>query len=317
MGRSPKKGLDYFKKDTDFYTDEKIVDLMDRYGPLGVTVYDIILCLVYKNGYYLETPADRLAKTIARIIGGRWIRKKDLVLQVIRGCAELGLIDKTLLKQDVITSVGLQKRYAEVTVRNKVNKDKYWLLEKNPAQEVLESEPQTKISVTEKPVSVTEKPVSVTETPQDKEKSKISYVTECVRNTEYSTKGSNIIKGFCGGSSPPPTQEKSDEKFLLLGEFKNVKITRENYLEFIKLCPGCAETVIDQLSRKIKLYPKKYGEDHYVWLKIFAENYMKKEEKELKKRKTETERDPPSFNIEKAEEESLRLNPAETKRKKR
>lgn len=47
MGRGApnKKGLTYFPKMIDFYEDDKIFDLLDRYGPLGVTVYDCILCI--------------------------------------------------------------------------------------------------------------------------------------------------------------------------------------------------------------------------------------------------------------------------------
>lgn len=35
--------------------------LMDRYGPTGCTVLDIVVSRVYKNGYYLETPLEYLA----------------------------------------------------------------------------------------------------------------------------------------------------------------------------------------------------------------------------------------------------------------
>lgn len=45
MGRgAPKKpGLTYYPKMLDFYEDDKIFDLLDEYGPLGVTIYDCIL----------------------------------------------------------------------------------------------------------------------------------------------------------------------------------------------------------------------------------------------------------------------------------
>lgn len=54
MGRGApnKKGLSYFPKMIDFYEDDKVFDLLDRYGPLGVTVYDCILCIVYKQGSF-------------------------------------------------------------------------------------------------------------------------------------------------------------------------------------------------------------------------------------------------------------------------
>lgn len=170
MGRHPKTGLDYFPKDVTFYDDFKIMGLLDEYGPNGITIYDAILCVIYGNGYYIECPdMDQLAAKIIRLIGNRWIRKKDFVLQVIRFCADIGLFDKALLDQNVITSVGIQRRYAEVTTRNKVNKDKYWLLpKKNKEVEPLLSDVKKSISATEKPISVTEKPISTAEMQQSK-----------------------------------------------------------------------------------------------------------------------------------------------------
>lgn len=165
MGRSPKKGLDYFKKTVDYYYDDKILDLMEEYGPIGVTVYDIILTIVYKNGYYLEIPMDKLAKLVRRTIGSRWIKDISLVEQVIDYCAVIGLFDRVLMQQNIITSVGIQTRYAEVTARNKVDKSNFWLLE---TAEVQVSDDKNNISATEIPISVTEIPISATETQQDK-----------------------------------------------------------------------------------------------------------------------------------------------------
>lgn len=170
MARPRKTGLDYFPKDVDFWDDYKVMDLLNEYGPFGVCIYDIILCQVYKNGYYLEVSIDKLASQIIRIIGNRWIKDKNLVLQVILYCADIGLIDHALLQQSVITSVGLQRRYSEVTVRNKVDKSKYWLLEKNEDQAALKSAPSDSVSVAETPVFVAETPVNAAVIPQSKVK---------------------------------------------------------------------------------------------------------------------------------------------------
>lgn len=35
----------------------KIMDLMNEYGPLGQTIYDVLLCMIYHEGYYLEVPS--------------------------------------------------------------------------------------------------------------------------------------------------------------------------------------------------------------------------------------------------------------------
>ena len=163
MARPIKAGLDYFLSDVDFWDEGKIMDLTNEYGPIGVCVYDVILRQVYRNGYYLEISPDTLAARVIRIIGNRWIENKSRVLEVIDYCAEIGLFDKALLSQSIITSVGIQQRYAQVSARNKVDKSKYWLLEES-APSTASTDPET-VTVTETEVSATETGISATETP--------------------------------------------------------------------------------------------------------------------------------------------------------
>ena len=167
MGRLPKKGLNYFPKDVGFYNDFKIMDLLALHGPVGVTIYEVILTEVYQNGYYLAEPIDRVATKVVRIIGNKWVQKR-LVSQVILDCGELGLFETTLLKHGVITSVGIQRRFATVTLRNKANKEKYWLIDEN-GQPLLNA-PLNSISVAETGISVTETQVNVAEMPQKESK---------------------------------------------------------------------------------------------------------------------------------------------------
>ena len=180
MPRPPKKGLAYFPKDVDFYQDEKIVELGMKYGPLGLTIYDVLLTLIYREGYCLELPLRRVAMLIVRTVGESWFRKTgmspiDLSVEVILYCAEIGLINAPLVRQNVITSVGIQKRYAAVTARNKVDKSKFWLLDKNSVDAALESAPKNKVSDAETGVSVTETPINDAEMQQRKEnKSKVN-----------------------------------------------------------------------------------------------------------------------------------------------
>ena len=186
MGRHPKTGLYYFPKDVDYWDDFRIMDLMNKYGPLGAVIYDIVISKVYKNGYYLEVPLEKLASQIIRLIGNRWIKNKSLVQQVILYCADIGLFDHALLSQSVITSAEIQRRYSEVTVRNKVNKEKYWLLENNGSQAACESVPSENISVAEKAVNAAEIPVNAASMQQSKvkkskeKKSKVNESKVCI-----------------------------------------------------------------------------------------------------------------------------------------
>lgn len=130
-GAPAKKGLDYFPKMVTFYEDDKIFDLLEQYGPVGVTVYDVILTIVYSQGYYAEISKEKLARMIVRRIGSRWV-KKEVAVQVIDFCADIGLLHDALLSQSIITSVGIQKRYYHVGVklkRRRLHNEKFWLLD--------------------------------------------------------------------------------------------------------------------------------------------------------------------------------------------
>lgn len=174
IGRPPKKGLSYHPSDVDYYEDYKIMALLDRYGPIGQTIYDVILKMVYRNGYYLEIPMDKLSLSVTKTIGNKWIRNKGLVLQVVQYCSEIGLFDDALLQQSVITSVGIQKRYSLATVRNKVQKEKYWLLKEESTKPLLNA-PKNQISETKSEVSVAEIRDNAAKTPINKRKEKDIY----------------------------------------------------------------------------------------------------------------------------------------------
>lgn len=178
MGRGApnKKGLNYFPKMVDFYEDDRIFDLLDRYGPLGVTVYDCILCIVYKHGYYAEIPLDKLSRMIVKMIGNKWVKNKKAVVQVVHFCSEIGLIDDDLMTENIITSVGIQKRFYKVAVKlmkRQLYDDRYWLLGSEENGEPLLNAPQNTLSSEEKRISSEENPYSSEEiTLKEKENKK-------------------------------------------------------------------------------------------------------------------------------------------------
>lgn len=117
-----------------YYEDDKIFDLLDEYGPLGVTVYDCILTIVYSNGYFANLSKDKLSRMVIRKIGNKWIKSQKVVVQVIDYCADLGLFHKDLMLQNIITSVGIQKRYYKIAVKlmkRQLYSKEYWLLDEN------------------------------------------------------------------------------------------------------------------------------------------------------------------------------------------
>lgn len=173
-GRPRKTGLSYHSSDVDFYEDFKIIDLLDKYGPVGTTIYDVVIKMIYRKGYYLEIPMNQLALTVQKTIGSKWIRNKDLVLQVVQYCADIGLFDKDLSLQSVLTSAGIQKRYSLATVRSKAQIEKYRLIEKESDKPLLNA-PSKDISATEKSISATEIKDCVSEMPLKESKGNSIY----------------------------------------------------------------------------------------------------------------------------------------------
>ena len=178
MARPRKAGLTYFYKDVHDWDDLKIIDLVTRFGPSGFAVYDVVLCEIYKNGYYLETPIEKLALFVIRAIGSKWIKDKTFVLQVIQYCADIGLFNDVLLSQSVITSAEIQLHYSEVTARNKADKSKYWLLgesEKNDSPAAVINASENRVSAVKTPVSDAKTPVNDADMHQSKaNKSKVN-----------------------------------------------------------------------------------------------------------------------------------------------
>ena len=208
MARPKKKGLDYFPKDVDTWDDIKIMELAERYGPLGYCVYDVVRDEVYRNGYYLEIPIERLALLVVRKIGNRWAKNKDYVMQVIRYCADIGLFDSTLLSQSVVTSAGIQRRYDEVTARNMVDKSKYRLPEVEAAALAA---PEKNVSVTESPVSAAKTPFSAAETPPKESKENESKENE----SKGEERKGEQTEGGC--AAPPPSLKEVRDYILSNG----------------------------------------------------------------------------------------------------
>ncbi len=179
-GRHREAGLSYFPKMIDFYEDDKIFDLLDRYGPLGVTVYDCILCIVYKHGYYAEIPLDKLSKMIIKMIGNKWVKTQKAVVQVVHFCSEIGLLDDGLMTENIITSVGIQRRYYEIAVKRmkrQLYSKKYWLLDEENNSEGLLNAPKNQITSEEKRLSSEENRFSSEESDIEIKENKSIYIS--------------------------------------------------------------------------------------------------------------------------------------------
>ena len=110
MARTIKKGLDYFPFDVDFFQDIRIRKLIKYQGGKAVTVYALLLCTIYKNGYYAEWD-----KELPFIISEQSGYTEAYIQEVIECCMNIGLLSKELFESaKVLTSKGIQERYRNI-----------------------------------------------------------------------------------------------------------------------------------------------------------------------------------------------------------
>lgn len=114
--RAMKKGFSYYTIDTDRYQDRRIKRLKRAYGCEGLTVYDYVLCEIYRvEGYCISWDGD-----IAFDIADYLDLTTNRVSEIVAFCAEIGLFEQTLFEQNIITSAAIQSRYVEMCRRTSV-----------------------------------------------------------------------------------------------------------------------------------------------------------------------------------------------------
>lgn len=110
MARPIKKGLDYFNMDVSFYRDIKLRKLIRRKDGKALSVYVVLLAIIYEDGYYINYDED-LPFVLSEILG----YEEDTISDIISYCIEVGLFDKQLYEQyNILTSHGIQERYVMV-----------------------------------------------------------------------------------------------------------------------------------------------------------------------------------------------------------
>ena len=167
MGRNKKEGLSYFPFDVDFFQDIKIRKLIRYQGSNAISIYTLILCNIYKDGYYIRWDND-----LPFIISEQTGYDESYIVEVINCCLDIGLFSKDLFDSErVITSFGIQDRYRKINdlCRRKSDISEYML-----------------ISSEEKRISSEEKPITSAKSTQRKEK-EIEVKERKEKEIEYST----------------------------------------------------------------------------------------------------------------------------------
>lgn len=253
MGRNKKNGLDYFPFDIDLFQDIRIRKLIKYQSGKAVTVYALLLCIIYKDGYYMKWD-----KELPFIISEQTGFEEAYILEVINSCLKLGLFSNELYTSDgILTSRGIQERYKKICDLCRRN------------GEISEF---SLISSEEKPISSEEKPVNSAKSTQSKEKK---------------SKEKEILK-----KEPPKGGEKEKMKVEneeLTDEFKNFldwvdketpclkKIQRQiTQKEYYKMKEKYNKKQITDVLTKIDNYkdaPKKYTSVYRTFLDWARKDY--------------------------------------------
>lgn len=158
VGRNKKYGLDYFPFDIDLFQDIRIRKLIKYQSGKAITVYALLLCIIYKDGYYV-----RWDKELPFIISEQTGFEEAYVLEVINSCLKLGLFNEELYTSDgILTSKGIQERYKKICDLCRRN------------SEISEF---TLISSEEKPISSEEMPINSAKSTQSKVKKRKENIT--------------------------------------------------------------------------------------------------------------------------------------------
>ena len=199
MGRNKKVGLDYFPMDVDFFQDIRIRKLIKYQGGKAVTIYTLLLCIIYKQGYYM-----RWDEELPFIISEQTGFEEAYIQEVFKCCLIVGLFSKKLYDSDkVITSRGIQERYKTICdqLRRVCKLDEF----------VLISSEEKPINSEEKPINSEEKPINSEESTQKKRKEK--------ENKNITP--SPPLKGGGRKNKNEPKEINSKARFLFEEYFKN------------------------------------------------------------------------------------------------
>jgi len=123
MARQKNIGVGCFPLETNFLSDIKLRKLIRCQGGKAVTVYVCLLCIIYEKGYYIKWDKDLLF-----IISEKTGYEEAYIWEVVKSCLAVGLFDKAMWADGVLTSRGIQLRYSQSSPYHKTSIHSYSLL---------------------------------------------------------------------------------------------------------------------------------------------------------------------------------------------
>lgn len=111
-----KTGFAYFNIDTDRYQDIRIKRLKKDFGCTGISVYDYILCEIYRvKGCFIVWDSNT-----AFDVAEYFSLKESTVNEIVSYCCSAGLFNKALFTNEkILSSRSIQERYLEMCIRAK------------------------------------------------------------------------------------------------------------------------------------------------------------------------------------------------------
>lgn len=252
MGRNKKNGLDYFPFDIDLFQDIRIRKLIKYQSGKAVTVYTLLLCIIYKDGYYM-----RWDKELPFIISEQTGFEEAYILEVINSCLKLGLFHNELYVSDgILTSKGIQERYKKICDLCRRN------------SEISEF---SLISSEEKIISSEEKPINSAKSTQSKCKvKKKKELLSSESNKKNEPKGSPLTPSH-PGFNPDLVEKPLDEcKKILEANIAWIEtVCMQQYISTSQFKDYLDEFFKDMACRDVGMKSPKDARSHFAsWLKI-------------------------------------------------
>lgn len=259
MGRNKKNGLDYFPFDIDLFQDIRIRKLIKYQSGKAVTVYALLLCIIYKDGYYM-----RWDKELPFIISEQTGFEEAYILEVINSCLKLGLFHNELYVSDgILTSKGIQERYKKICDLCRRNSEisEFSLIS---SEEIIFSSEEIIFSSEEKPINSAKSTQSKSKVKKKKE------LLSSESNKKNEPKGSPLTPSH-PGFNPDLVEKPLDEcKNELINNVLWVeKICSHQYISPIQFQSYLDEFFKDLDCRDVDMKSPKDARDHFTnWLKI-------------------------------------------------
>lgn len=133
MSRTTDMKLSGWVTEINFEFDFKFMELLNNKGPYGYYIYVLLRNAVCGQFGYYAIYNDVLLITIYHKLS-KWVKSMKFVKETITYLGEIGILDKSLLQDNIITSAEIQESWlnAKRAKRARISDNlKYWLLDDN------------------------------------------------------------------------------------------------------------------------------------------------------------------------------------------